>query len=108
MEVAHVCAFFSTTALFGDSHGMADRERAGALRGLPRDWARYRVTIAGISGGHRCAGAGPHRYRAAQDWLDRTTSVAQAADMPSPNVKLFQEFLRWKKTHPLVSKFVSQ
>jgi hypothetical protein len=48
------------------------------------------------------------RFRAAQDWLDRTTSVAQAADMPPPNVKLFQEFLRWKKTHPLVSKFVSQ
>ena len=48
------------------------------------------------------------RFRAAQDWLDRTTSVAQAADMPSPNVKLFQEFLRLKKTHPLVSKFVSQ
>ena len=47
------------------------------------------------------------RFRAAQDWLDRTTSVAQAADMPPPNVKLFQEFLRWKKTHPLVSKFVS-
>jgi hypothetical protein len=48
------------------------------------------------------------RFRAAQDWLDRTTSVAQAADMPPPNVKLFHEFLRWKKTHPLVSKFVSQ
>jgi hypothetical protein len=31
------------------------------------------------------------RFRAAQDWLDRTTSVAQHADMPPPNIKLFQE-----------------
>jgi hypothetical protein len=37
------------------------------------------------------------RFRAAQDWLDRTTSVAHAANMPPANVKLLQVFLQWKE-----------
>jgi hypothetical protein len=48
------------------------------------------------------------RARGAQDWLDRTMAVAQAASSPSqPGTraltpeqdKLFQEFLVWRRTH---------
>jgi hypothetical protein len=43
------------------------------------------------------------RFRAAQEWLDKTTSVAQAAApsgsvaMTPANAKLYQEFLQWRK-----------
>jgi hypothetical protein len=45
------------------------------------------------------------RFRAAQEWLDRTTSVAQAAGpsgsvaMTPANATLYQEFLQWRKKH---------
>ena len=48
------------------------------------------------------------RFREAQDWLDRTAAQAQVQVQPaqasagpaSPtDVKLFQEFLQWRKTH---------
>ena len=44
------------------------------------------------------------RFHAAQDWLDRTNSVAQVPNTTPPNVKLFQEFLQWKKVHSLATK----
>ena len=49
------------------------------------------------------------RFREAQDWLDRTAAQAQSASATRagvrrsrhhrPSVKLFQEFLQWRKTH---------
>jgi TRAP-type uncharacterized transport system substrate-binding protein len=45
------------------------------------------------------------RFRAAQEWLDRTTSVAQAAApsgsvaMTPASATLYQEFLQWRKKH---------
>ena len=43
---------------------------------------------------------GLERFPAAQEWLDRTTPVAQASDqtdITAANVKLFQAFLAWQK-----------
>jgi hypothetical protein len=46
------------------------------------------------------------RFRGAQEWLDKTATVAQVANIPPPKVlppaeqaKLFQEFLQWRRTH---------
>jgi TRAP-type uncharacterized transport system substrate-binding protein len=46
------------------------------------------------------------RFRGAQEWLDKTATVAQVANNPPPKVlppaeqaKLFQEFLQWRRTH---------
>jgi hypothetical protein len=44
------------------------------------------------------------RFRAAQEWLDRTRSMAQASPSTSQtltpaDVQLYQEFLKWRKTH---------
>jgi hypothetical protein len=43
------------------------------------------------------------RYPAAQEWLDNTTTVKQAQAAPAVHAidaKLYQEFLRWRATHP--------